>query len=206
METSTNSSGNRFVNLLLMIFKVFYYLFSFTIVSIAIFLVGSMWGQSFDIKTSGVMLYFSLPEMVGQVLWSDAQASDFVIDQAIGTLSIDKVPVDVKRVHFFMTMITSTFILLSIRLTIAILKSVKNQAFLLVENAIRLRWIALLTIAIFLSDKLNTVLTSTFLAGKLQLESVQFTGSNWLVLNHFETIFMSLFLLVIAEVFRVAHT
>ena len=83
-----------------------------------------------------------------------------------------------------------------------ILKTVITKSFLLIENAVRLRWIALFGVAIFFIDKITGSISTAYLNNYIELPGVKFEIINMLTFINVESVFHSLFLLVIAEIFR----
>jgi hypothetical protein len=74
----------------------------------------------------------------------------------------------------------------------------------LIENVVRLRWIALLNIGAFLSTRFSSIFTSNYLASKIQLVGIHFENLNLqMIFGNADIIIFNLFLLIIAEVFRV---
>jgi hypothetical protein len=147
--------------------------------------------------------YFALEEEIGISHFNDKVNSAFSIKYAMGSIELANVPYNFMVLFCFLALILFISILLSIRLTLKILKTIKDKSFLLMENAIRLRWIALLSIAILFTDKLIAVITSGYLSNHIEYPGVHFSTLNVYTFLNIETVFSSLFLLVIAEVFRI---
>ena len=82
------------------------------------------------------------------------------------------------------------------------LKAAKKGGFLIIENAIRLRKIALLGIVMYFFESLATFVASNYLSDKLQFEGLEFTSINSYLFFDIQTVIYSLFLLVISEAFR----
>jgi hypothetical protein len=148
-------------------------------------------------------VYFSHKEELGVSKIGDNESSVFSIDYALGNVKLSNIPYSFLTFYSFIAIVLSTLILLLIRLTLKILKTVRKQLFFIVENAIRLRWIALLTIAVFLTDRISAVITSSYLSNQIEFPGIEFTGFNLYTITGFEIIFNALFLLVIAEIFRI---
>ena len=82
------------------------------------------------------------------------------------------------------------------------LKNAQEGTFLVAKNAIRLRYIALLNIALLLIDKILIVVSSSYLNDKLEFSGIEFSNINWYFFSSWKYIFLYLFLIIIAEAFR----
>lgn len=206
MDNQESYTGKGLINFLSFFFRLFYYAFWVLIAFTLFFMVFSLINLD---EPSGLPtplnlgVFFSLDDAIGETNFVNNGGTNFFISYATGNIKVTNVPYSFIVLFCFLALVLFTTTLLSIRLTIKILKTVKENAFLLIENAIRLRWIALLAIAILFTDKLIAILTSAYLSNHLEYPGITFRTANFYSITGFETIFTSLFLLVIAEVFRI---
>ena len=106
------------------------------------------------------------------------------------------------EISFLSQLLYTTIILLIIHLICKMLKNAREGSFLVYENSIRLRYIALLNLTILLFDKLFLIISSSYLYEKLEFPNIEFIGSSSLWLPQWKQIVLYLFLLIIAESFR----
>ena len=83
------------------------------------------------------------------------------------------------------------------------LEAAQTGNFLVTKNAIRMRHMALLFIFVFFIDKLSLLISSSFLTDKLDFPGVHFMSVNYYSFARWEYVFFYLFLLVVAEAFRI---
>ncbi len=205
MDNQKPFSGKGLVNFLIFFFHLSYYIL-WVITIITIFIMGlSLININNPTGFLGLdfHVFFSLDEELGITHWGEDQTSEFSIVYAMGNVKLSNVPYSFMVYFCLMALLQFAFLLLSIRLTIKILKTVKNKSFLLIENAVRLRWIALLGIAMVFIDKLISIINSSYLSNKLEFPGIKFTNMNIYTFFNIESVINSLFLLVIAEVFRI---
>lgn len=126
----------------------------------------------------------------------------FRIPQATGTFLAFGLPLKLFYIQSIGTVLKSACILLMLYLIIKMLKSAQNGTLLVAKNAIRLRHIALLSIAILLIDKIVFFVSSAYLRDKLEFPGIEFSSFNWYSIGSWKLIFLFLFLLIIAEAFR----
>lgn len=92
--------------------------------------------------------------------------------------------------------------LLMIYLIIKMLKSALDGIFLVSINAIRLRYIALLSILLLLYNKLFVFISTAYIRDKIEFPDLEFNKFGWQSINGWQYLFLFLFLLIIAEAFR----
>jgi len=206
MDKQKPYSGKGLINFLSFFFNVFFYLLVvitiITIVFMGYSLLSIQNPEGFQPPVN-FQVFFSLEDDMGNTHWNSEVNSSFSIAYAMGTAPLPHVPYGFMAIFCLMAIIMFVLMAISIRLTIRILKTIKDKSFLLLENAFRLRWIALLSIGILLVDKLSTILTSSYIKDHIEFAGIKFVTMNLYSLINIETIFNSLFLLVIAEVFRI---
>ncbi|WP_200975191.1 DUF2975 domain-containing protein [Echinicola sp. 20G] len=206
MNQQDRNHGVQSIDILIFIFQAMKILIWISLIMSSILIIVTLipnegaWKNI--IPPPNFVVYFSLPEELGIAQWGDGNTTPFSIVSALGVIKTTFAPKSLVLFYSLMTILTTLLILFSIIFTVRILKSVKKKAFLLVENAVRLRWIALLGIGIYFTDRITSTVTSSQLSKHLQFPEVDFTGINFFAFLNFESIFGSLFLLVIAEVFR----
>ena len=206
MDTQQPYYGKGLITILSFFFHLFYYLLiAITIITI-IFMaycflqVGNQTGFAAPIN---FQVFFSITDEIGKANWNSDTPSIFPIAYAMGTAQISHVPYGFMVIFCLMSIALFILISLSIRLTIQILKTIKQKSFLLLENASRMRWIARLGIVTLIIDKLSTIITSNYLKDQIEFSGIKFNTVNMYTFINSESIFSYLFLLVIAEVFRI---
>jgi hypothetical protein len=126
----------------------------------------------------------------------------FDIPVATGIFQAFGLPLKIFYIHSFGILLYHTCVLLMIYLIIKMLKNAQDGTFLIPENAIRLRYIALLNIVILLRDKIIIICSSTYLKDKIEFSGLEFSDFNLYTFDNWKYIFLFLFLLIIAEAFR----
>ena len=122
---------------------------------------------------------------------------------ALGAVSAKALPTGYDFTFFLATVLASCCFLISIRLIISILDTVESGNFLIVKNAIRLRWIALFGITTIFVQKIKMVISNIYLSDQMDLIDLKTTSNFFSFSILSEAVFGYLFLLVLAEVFRV---
>ncbi len=205
MNLISSVSTHRMVGVLLWIFRGFALLFMLAVAFTFVIMLMSAFGKELlSPYIPEMTAYFSLAENVGEVRWlNGGQEIDFLMTAGVGRVKLEDIPSGFLAVNSLFRILSYGCILFSIILTVRILRSVKSKEFLLKENALRLRWIAILGIATFLLDKFLSIYESSYVAERVGIMGIDFTGYNGFVFANFEWILSNLFLLVIAEVFRI---
>ena len=205
MKYNQPYSGVLLPIILLFIFRLFYVLIWIAIAVMSIICIVSIFNLN---ETAGFprptdfRIYFSWLDEAGVARWGDEVTSTFYISDAIGSIKLSNIPYDFMAIYSLMSLLLGIVIQLSIRLTTKILKTVITKSFLLIENAVRLRWIALFGVAIFFIDKITGSISAAYLNNYIELPGVKFEIINMSTFINVESVFHSLFLLVIAEIFR----
>ncbi|WP_339715590.1 DUF2975 domain-containing protein [uncultured Kriegella sp.] len=201
MKTSGQPKSSIFINFLTILFRIGFFLLAF---SLLIWVIYNIFIFLTDSPTTHMdfPVMFSLTE---QGLFNNPGTnglSKFYM-QAMGMIRADDLPKGFLAIYSITTLLANICMLLSMRQVLLILESAKTRTFLIIENAIRLRWIGLLGIAIFLLEKTGTLISASFFTDKLEVSNLGFTSFNLFSFFGIETVFSSLFLLVISEAFRV---
>ncbi len=206
MDSQKTISNKGLIKFLIIVFKAFYYILWFCIVVIVVMEFVSL-RKIFDPAGFPIPIdftvYFSLSEELGVTTWDIDGSSSFSINYAMGSIKLSFIPNQFMALFCLMALTLFILMLFSLRLIIKILKTVKNNSFLLLENVLRLRWIALLGIAILFVDKIMSYTIANYLSRHIEYSGIKFTGINTYIIQNIESVFSSLFLLVIAEVFRI---
>ncbi len=126
----------------------------------------------------------------------------FRIPHATGTFLAFGLPLKLFYIQSIGTVLKSACVLLMLFLIIKMLKSAQKGILLVVKNAIRLRYIAILCIAILLIDHIVFFASSAYLHNKLEFPGIEFSNLNWYSSGNHKLLFLFLFLLIIAEAFR----
>jgi hypothetical protein len=206
MKNKNIKNQNTRVNVLLIIFRGLYFL---TIVSIALmvlFLVVMLVSGVYPLNALGFNfpVYFDMIQSNGVAMWSDQTTTPVKMTNVMGSIWLSDIPNVLLVVSSFFSILVIGFGIQSIRLSIRILESVKFRKFFLIENAVRLRWIALFNIAAFLFVRMNSIFTSNYLGSRMELVGIEFENINLhMLFGNVDIVIFNLFLLIIAEVFRV---
>lgn len=206
METPTQIKGRSLVTFLIIMFRFFkvVFLIAFIImVLVGLYALTNLGDTMTMISPVEFQLFFSYNVDKSVINWPNQTSTQAILTQGMSGISVENIPGDFMLIYSLMSIVGMGLILISIHFTIKILRSVKEGSFLLVKNAIRLRWIALLTIVTFIVDKLSAIYASGYLSNKIDYPQLDFTSVNIYSMFNFESIFSALFLLVIAEVFRI---
>lgn len=105
--------------------------------------------------------------------------------------------------HTALVFLLTIAILYTLHLTIRILEDIADNKFFVTQNAVRLRWIAILGIAISTGIRCSALISSHYISDKLEYPGLEFTNFSIFSLIDITPILFSLLLLVIAEAFRV---
>ncbi|WP_422079475.1 DUF2975 domain-containing protein [Ulvibacterium sp.] len=194
--------GSALIQFLLWVLRIGFFLFAHGVIiwliySIFIFITGG------PTRHMDFPVMFSFADEGSLKTLNDGSAAKFYMRGATGAIMSDDVPRGFLAIYSFIALLIKVLFLLSLRLSIRILDSVRIGKFFIVENAIRLRYIGLLGIVFFILDRLGTVISASYFSDRLEFSGMVFTSFNlfsWVTLN---SLFISLFLLVIAEAFRI---
>ncbi|WP_273566134.1 DUF2975 domain-containing protein [Maribacter halichondriae] len=126
----------------------------------------------------------------------------FNIPEATGTFQAFGLPLKIFYIQSIGILLYYACILLIIYLIIKMLKNAQDGTFLVQKNAIRLRYIALLLIVTLLRDKVTIIASSIYLREKIELSGLEFYDFTSYTFDNWKHIFLYLFLLIIAEAFR----
>ncbi len=202
MEATKKIYGETFIELLLVIFRLSFFITAVGIIfwaiySMVLFLTdGPTVHQAFPVffrgQGEGIL---NVPNDIG--------AAKFRMYHALGYIVSDSVPKGFLALFSVIHVSGYIFWLLCFGLTIRILDAARLGRFFIVENAIRLRYIGLWGIAYFVLNKLMVVVSASYFSDKLAFSKVNFLSFDffgWIGLN---SLFGFLFLLVISEAFRI---
>jgi len=199
-------TGKGLIKFLIFVFSAFYYILWFCLVLVVVIEFISL-RKIFDPSGFPIPIdftvFFSLNEELGVANWDVGGNTNFSINYAMGSVKLSYAPNGFIALFCFMALSIFILSIFLTRLMIKILKTVKDKSFLLIENALRLRWIALLGIAILIVEKTFSFVIANYLSTHIEYSGVKFTGINPYFILNFDTVLNSLFLLVIAEVFRI---
>jgi len=195
------NSGNL-INFLLIVFQIGFLLMGFglglfILLAIVAFFTGS------PVFPAGFTVMFSLSQDGIVNIPNQITGTTFNIENAMGIIGVDQLPKGFLLAYSGISVLANVCILYSLRWTINILEAAKQGDFLIIENAIRLRWIALLGIGCIFFDRLATIFASFYLYDKLEYPGLEFTNINFFSFMTLQSVFSFLFLWVIAEAFRI---
>jgi hypothetical protein len=194
--------GGALIQFLLWVFRIGFFIVAIGVIlwliySIFIFITGG------PTRHMNFPVMFSFANEGSLSIPNEGLAAKFYMRGATGAIMSDDIPKGFLAIYSVIALLIKVLFLLSLRLTIRILDSVRLGKFLVTENAIRLRYIGLLGITFFVLDRLGTVVSASYFSDRLEFSGMVFTSFNlfsWVTLN---SLFVSLFLLVIAEAFRI---
>ena len=202
MEAQKKFNGAGMIKFLLVAFRAFFFLY--IVVFTILVLVSSI-----SLFSGGHLIHGDLPVTFSLIGKGNLHLSDpdvgqkFTIPYAMGIIGSDDLPTTLAVLSLLASLLMATCILFIIKTMCQILEAAKSGMFLLVENTVRLRRIALLGIATVIIEKIRTAGSSIYLSDTLEFSGVDFVGVNIFTFTNLEYIFGSLFLLVIAEAFRI---
>lgn len=169
-----------------------------------LFFIGQIVPSTFDEQNPYISLPIVFKTMNGGDLSmpNSDEVAKFDIWNATGVIITNGLPKKALYTASIGIIVHISCILLMISLICKILESARNGNFLLAKNAIRLRHIALLGIVLLLLDKVFTIISSSYLSNKLEFPGIEFNSFNYYSYAEWKYIFLYLFLLIIAEAFR----
>ena len=195
-------NGGSLINFLLIVFQIGFLVLGLGLAFLVLFAIIAFFTES-PILPGGFTVMFSLNQD-GIVNMSDQMmGTTFSIKNAMGIIGVDQLPNGFLLGYSSISVLSYLGVLFSLRLTIKILEAAKLGDFLIIENAIRLRWIALLGIGCIFFDRLATIFASSYLYDKLEYPGLEFTNINFFSFITLQSVFSFLFLWVIAEAFRI---
>lgn len=202
MEKETKSHGGPLIGFLLTFFRVIFFLFAISILFWALH-------SFFVFATDAPALHMEFPVLFSidsNLQWQNPQifeSSNLYLHNSIGTISADFLPKGFLAIYSLISLAANLCALFAIKYVIRILEAVQSGSFLVVENATRLRAIAIFGIGLFFIDKVATTYSAYYFSSQLELSNLNFTSMNIFSFQHLESVFGALFLLVIAEAFRI---
>lgn len=202
MGKQGNTSSTSLIKFLLVIFRGIFFLYAIGLILYVII-------STISLTTRNQQQHTSLPVMfrltdTGNLISSKSESiSTFHIYYATGFIGTESLPGSARVFSMFVSILISICVLLIIKLICQILEAAKTGDFLVVKNAIRMRHMALLFIMVFFIDKLYLFISSSYLSDKLDFQGVGFIRIHYYGLARWEYIFFYLFLLVVAEAFRI---
>lgn len=201
MKTRSLTSAKSLITFLLIALRI---LFLWYILQTALFFTNQIIPAMMDDKNP----HISLPIVFkttdnGHITLAGVEKSDwFTIYSATGIVVTNGLPARVlylASLGFILSIACSLFM---IHLICKMLENARQGNFLVIKNAIRLRHIALLGIALILIDKAFTIISSSYLSDKLAFPGLEFNSFNYYSYAYWKYIFIYIFLIIIAEAFR----
>ncbi|MFK7813658.1 MAG: DUF2975 domain-containing protein [Maribacter sp.] len=126
----------------------------------------------------------------------------FDIPVATGTFRAFGLPLKIFYFYSIGGLVYFACVLLITYLIIKMLRDAQDGTLLVLKNAIRLRYISLLLIVALARDKILIMISSNYLRDKIELPGLEFYDFNPYSFENWKYIFLFLFLLIIAEAFR----
>ncbi|MEZ5041810.1 MAG: DUF2975 domain-containing protein [Saprospiraceae bacterium] len=202
MEAQNKFYGEALIGFLLAVFRTGFLLFSF---GIALWVIVSICALLTDIPflNTEFPVLFSLNKEGVLHNAEGIGVASFSMRQGMGIIATDALPKGFVALYIVIEFLRSLCILWVMRLIIRILEAVQMGGLLILENAIRLRWVALLGMAILFLGGLITIVSSAYLSDKLTFPGLEFSSFSLFFFATFGSVFHYLFLLVIAEAFRI---
>lgn len=201
MKNRTIVSAKSLINFLLFSFWGLFLWYTFLL---AYFFFVQLWPALFHSKRQGVNLPIIYNHIEKGILTLPQIDYEYIlhIPPASGSFLVFGLPLKFFYIQSIETVLTYACGLLMIFLIIKMLKSAKDGSFLVAKNAIRLRYIALLNIALLAIDQISIYISMSYFSDKLEFPGLEFTNEVLRAFNGWKYIFLYLFLIIIAEAFR----
>lgn len=129
-------------------------------------------------------------------------AYGFNIYSATGVIVTNGLPKKILYIASIAVILNIACVLFMINLICKMLENAQEGNFLVRKNAIRLRYIGLLSIVLLVLDKTFTIISSSYLSDKLEFQGLEFNNFNYYSYAQWMHIFFYLFLIIIAEALR----
>ena len=201
MEKRNNTSAITLVNFLL---YSMWGLFLFYVFEFIMYLYNSVGFYLIHGKTPGMILPVVFRSTDKGTLHMPNSNFEWIfsIPEGTGVIHAFTLPPKVMYLKVLVSILTFVCTFLTIFLIIKMLKNARDGGFLVAQNAIRLRSIGLLMIVMFVIDKAYLITSSMYFRGKLEFPGLDFTPMNWYSIQNWSYLFLYLFLIIIAEAFR----
>lgn len=199
-------SRNSIINLLSLVFS---FLFIIALLNALFFFIHTISyltdiNEMVELKTPfSFQVYLIDSAREGLINWTQNEEASFQMISQVGKIQTRRAPGSFLAFNNFLFLLMSILALFSFKLAIRILHDVKSGAFLLAENTDRFRWIILLNVLAFIIYRVSVIFTTYYFNQKIFAEEPLSLGLNLLSFEGFGVIFWGLFLIVIAEVFRI---
>lgn len=203
METKNKFNGKGLITFLLVVFRIFFLLTAIVLIIMGIYSLISLFAETpTTISQYPVLFSFTNEGVLNNI--GDTGITKVSMEHGTGLMVSDKLPKGFILVYNMLMLLQLVISFFSLKLTIQILEAAKEGAFLIIENAIRLRWIAFLGIGLYVLTISATLISTSYLSDKLEFAGLEFNNYNlFTYITSKESIFYYLFLLVIAEAFRI---
>lgn len=203
MEPKTQFQSLAFIKFLVTVFRIIFFISAFGIM-LTVLLKVIVLATDLDImKTMTLPVLFSFSKDSSLLELGGDNISNLKMTWGLGFVSTSALPKSFAVALFLSSMVAISCGLISLRLTISILETVELGDFLIVKNAIRLRWIAIIGIASRFLYYIGLTISHAYLSDKVDLVGFNFRNIFFHTFFADGTVFIWLFLLVLAEVFRV---
>lgn len=202
MKRAPSSSTSPLINFLLVAFRGIFLLATIgLIIYIATVIIQLFSNQ--PTNYADLPVTFSFSETGNFVDNDDITSTLFTLHSGRGFINSTSLSLTSVILSNLATVAISLCILFIIKLVCQILEAAKTGRFLVVRNAVRMRNMALLFILAFIIEKIYVLISASYLADKLVFSGVRFTKISFYTFAQWEYILFFLFLLVIAEAFRI---
>lgn len=202
MEITRKLYGKGLITFLLIVFRSIFLLGSIALIIMGIYGILALFVEVAESKSIFPVLFSITKEGILNNP-GDLGSAEFNLFSGMGLIVVDEISTGFKLLFDIILFLSYACSLFYLKLVIKILEAADEGGFLIVENAKRLRWIALLGIAIYLLGFIATLASSFYFNGKLELINLEFTNFNRFSFVSSNSVFNYLFLLVIAEAFRI---
>ena len=206
MSTPFAITKIHFINFLYFVFGLLFISTLLTAVFLFINLVYYVFNinELMDLKNPFVAQVYLVDSVSDGILnWSQEESAPFELISKVGYMQTSRVPGRFLVLNHFLFLVMCGAVMFSIKFALQILNEVKSGAFLLVENTLRFRWIVLLNVFAFLVYKLSGIINSYYFSQRIAGEEGLSFGINRLSFEGVGAIFWAIFLIIIAEVFRI---
>lgn len=200
MKTQNNSSAKKLITFLLYSLRGLFLWYALLVILLFINqIIPTVTGNNSDM---GLPVVFKTTIESNLNIPDTNQVTKFNMYTGEGVVLTRGLPARVFYLSFSGILLYYSCILFMIHLICKMLINAREGTFLIHENAIRLRHIALLNIAVLLISILFNTISSSYLSDKLEFSGLEFSSLNSYSFDNWKYIFLYLFLLIIAEAFH----
>lgn len=207
METkyTNHSKGATFTRFFRVIFRIIYFFLWLAIAfNLILMIVSAFTGTREALPGTLEVLATFNAENTGNLQWSKNFDTEVSMKGGVGLISINQADPWFYFINQVKNVIVLLLVAFSIRHVLKMFNSLKTQSFLIPENALRLRHIGLLNIAAYSTGLVAQIALNSYLEDKITWQGLDFQKITAISFVTFESALWALFLIVIAEIFRLS--